>query len=134
MSYTNIGGGNAMNRLKNLREERNIKQLDLAKVINVSQGTLSNWERGIHDPDHKSLVLLTEIFGVTTDYLLGKSSNPTPSGEPSLEEALHLKGVKDAEHIKMIEQIIDMMAKKELSEETAADLFLEKESKGRQIV
>ena len=42
----------------------------------MTQGTLSNWERGIHDPDNEILIILSKKFNVTTDYLLGKSDSP----------------------------------------------------------
>jgi len=70
-----------MNRVKELREREGIRQLDLAKKLNISQGTLSNWERGIHDPDNNSLIQLSEIFNASTDYLLGKTNDPTPANQ-----------------------------------------------------
>jgi len=60
-----------MNRLAHLRKEKNILQIDLAKELNISQGTLSNWERGIHDIDQEYLKILANYFDVTIDYLLG---------------------------------------------------------------
>ena len=67
-----------MNRIKLLREGLNIKQADFAREFNVSQGTLSNWERGVHDPDNESLKKMREKFDKTTDYILGLSDDPTP--------------------------------------------------------
>ena len=58
------------NRIKQLREREGIKQADLASFLNVTQGTLSNWERGVHDPDNEILIILSKKFNVTTDYLL----------------------------------------------------------------
>lgn len=67
------------NRIKYLREKAGLNQYELAEFLNVSQGTLSNWERGIHDIDNDSLIILAKKFEVTTDYLLGTSSSPTAS-------------------------------------------------------
>ena len=64
-----------MNRLKKLREEKNILQADLAKTLNITQGTLSNWERGIHDPDSKSLAILSRLFGCSIDFILSNSQS-----------------------------------------------------------
>lgn len=64
-----------MNRIKALREAREIKQIDLAEKLNISQGTLSNWERGVHDPDNETLLQLADFFNVSIDYLLLKSSS-----------------------------------------------------------
>lgn len=73
-----------MNRIKALRELKGVKQADLAKELNVSQGTLSNWERGVHDPDNASLVELAEYFEVSTDYLLELTDDPVNYEDPSL--------------------------------------------------
>ena len=67
-----------MNRIKELRELKNIKQSDFARELNVSQGTLSNWERGVHDPDTDSLLKISEFFNISVDYILGKSEIPLP--------------------------------------------------------
>ena len=74
-----------MNRIKEIRESHGKKQMDLAKELNVSQGTLSNWERGVHDPDTESLLLLSKKFEVTTDYLLGQSNDPSHTIDPDDE-------------------------------------------------
>ena len=58
------------NRIKQLREREGIKQIDLASFLNVTQGTLSNWERGIHDPDNEILIILSKKFNVTTDHTM----------------------------------------------------------------
>jgi len=47
-----------MNRVKELRKEKGIRQTELAKQLDISQATLSNWERGVHDPGHEELLLL----------------------------------------------------------------------------
>ena len=60
-----------MNRIRMLREEKGVKQIDLAMELNVTQGTLSNWERGVHDPDSDSLRKLSNYFSVPIDYILG---------------------------------------------------------------
>lgn len=67
-----------MNRLKYLREEKNMLQEDLAKVLDVSQKTISNYETGERDMSTETLTKLSEYFNVTTDYLLGKSDIRKP--------------------------------------------------------
>ena len=61
-----------MNRIKQLREQNKMNQSELASFLGVSQGTLSNWERGTHEPDSKSLIMLAQKFNVTVDYILGQ--------------------------------------------------------------
>ncbi|MCL2188350.1 MAG: XRE family transcriptional regulator [Defluviitaleaceae bacterium] len=63
-----------MNRIKSLRESHKMQQRNLAGELQVSQATLSNWERGKHEPDKKSLMQLSEIFNVSIDFILGNTS------------------------------------------------------------
>ncbi len=57
-----------------LRIERNIYQKELAAYLKVSIGTVSNYEKGHHSPDLETLCRIAEFFGVTTDYLLGRTN------------------------------------------------------------
>ena len=59
--------------LASLREERGIYQKELAGILKVSVGTISNYENNIHFPDQETLALIADYFGVTTDYLLGRT-------------------------------------------------------------
>ena len=68
-----------MNRIKEVRQSKGVKQVDLAEELNITQATLSNWERGIHDPDSNSLKFLSDFFKVSIDFLLGKSDSPQPT-------------------------------------------------------
>lgn len=67
-----------MNRLKYLREEKSMLQEDLAKVLEVSQKTISNYETGERDMSTETLTKLSEYFNVSIDYLLGKSNIRNP--------------------------------------------------------
>jgi transcriptional regulator with XRE-family HTH domain len=77
------------NRIRHLREMHNMKQIDLVNNLNVKQSTLSNWERGTRQPDNDHLIAISEIFGVTTDYLLGVSDILTPPPHPTPDEPVH---------------------------------------------
>lgn len=74
-----------MNRIKELRLDRNLFQSDLAKLLNTKPQTVSRYERGDRGLDVETILALCEIFGCTADYLLGRS--PMPSPELSEEEA-----------------------------------------------
>lgn len=65
-----------MNRIKQLREKRGISQVRLSIELGVSQETVSAYENGKHYPSVQSLIKLSEIFGVSCDYILGLSDNP----------------------------------------------------------
>ena len=61
------------NRLKQLREENNLTQLELAQKFNITSQTISQYERGIRTPDFNLLNSITDFFGVSVDYLLGRT-------------------------------------------------------------
>jgi len=60
-------------RLKQLREERDLTRADLASRLNVSYSTISKYETNIRFPDKGTLVGLANFFDVSLDYLLGRS-------------------------------------------------------------
>ena len=61
--------------LSELRQSRGMTQKELAKVLYVSDGTISNYENGVHYPDVEKLMDIADFFNVTTDYLLGRCKN-----------------------------------------------------------
>lgn len=68
-----------MNRIKELRKEKNITQVRLAKCLNIAQPTLSGYETGNFQPDNETLLKIADFFGVTIDYLLGREENKNPT-------------------------------------------------------
>lgn len=59
------------NRIKSLREDRDLRQVDVANATGIDQRSLSNYETGKTNPDSYAIIRLAEFFGVTCDYLLG---------------------------------------------------------------
>lgn len=59
-----------MNRIKELREDRDLRQIDVAMATGIDQKTLSNYETGRTNPDSFAIVKLAKFFNVSTDYLL----------------------------------------------------------------
>ena len=57
--------------IRSLRIENNMSQSALAALLFTSQDTISLWERNKSLPDVKSVIKLTQIFGVSSDYILG---------------------------------------------------------------
>ncbi len=64
-------------RLKELRKKRNITQLKLALDLNMNQNTISRYENGEREADYATLILLADYFGVSIDYLLERTDDPT---------------------------------------------------------
>lgn len=61
------------NRIRDLREDLDLRQIDVAKATGIDQKTLSNYETGKTNPDSFAIIRLAEFFDVTTDYLIGYS-------------------------------------------------------------
>lgn len=59
--------------LKNIRTEKGIGQVELAKQINVSKGIISLWENGFREPKLSNLIALSKYFNVSIDFLAGLS-------------------------------------------------------------
>ncbi len=62
-------------RLKKSRMRRGLTQVQTAKILGIANTALSNYERGERDPDTTLLKRLSELYGVSTDYLLGNNRN-----------------------------------------------------------
>lgn len=81
-----------MNRFRELRIRAGYhSQSDLAKELFVNQTAVSQWERGVTTPSPPILVKLANLYGVTTDYLLGTTdsseiSAPTVSDSGTISE------------------------------------------------
>ena len=62
---------NFSERLKELRTEKGIGQVELAKNLGVSKGIISLWETGLREPKLSNLIAIAKFFNVTIDYLAG---------------------------------------------------------------
>ena len=60
-------------RLKELRKENGLTQIQLAKATNLSDTAISYWENGQRIPNALAIITLAQFFEVTSDYLLGLS-------------------------------------------------------------
>ncbi len=63
-------------RLRQLRTERGLSQIRLAMELSVSQHTISRYETGEREADYATLIRIADFFGVSVDYLLGRTDNP----------------------------------------------------------
>lgn len=60
--------------LTELRREKGVGQKELADYLRLSVGTISNYENNVHSPDLDTLCRIADFFGVTTDFLLGRTA------------------------------------------------------------
>lgn len=63
-------------RIRDLREDRDITQTEMGKILLCSQRVYSNYERGDIDIPTAVLVRLADFYDVSVDYLLGRTDNP----------------------------------------------------------
>lgn len=66
-------------RLKDLRKEKGMTQIELATSLGVSSGTVAMWETGKRKPSFEMLEKLTQVFDKRIDYILGTSDGPVPA-------------------------------------------------------
>ncbi len=63
-------------RTRDLREDNDLTQKEIAKMLNCSQQVYSNYELGQRDIPTDILIKLSKFYNVSTDYILGISDNP----------------------------------------------------------
>ncbi len=63
-------------RIRDLREDRDLRQRQLADYLNCSQQVYSNYELGQRDIPTDILIRLSSFYNVSVDYLLGLTGNP----------------------------------------------------------
>lgn len=103
-----------MNRIKELRLSNAIKQVDFAKMLGVSQATVSGWESEKYQPDRDTLIKIASYFDVSVDYLIGNS--PVKKEKKKGVQIPVLGEVRVGYPMEAVENIIDY---EEIDEETA---------------
>jgi len=88
-------------KLKGLREEHYLRQDQVARLIGVERSSVSLWENDMRQPSYSALVRLANLYGVTTDYLLGRVN----------DRLLDLSGLTATEAA-MISQLVSSMTDK----------------------
>lgn len=63
-------------RIRDLREDRDMTQADVARILQCSQQAYSHYERGSRDIPTDVLIRLPQLYGVSVDYILGLSDCP----------------------------------------------------------
>ena len=67
-----------LERIRGLREDKDLKQEDIAKMLNCTQACYSHYESGKRDIPTDVLQKLADFYGVSVDYLLGRTNNKIP--------------------------------------------------------
>lgn len=79
------------NRIRDLREDLDLRQIDVANATGIDQKTLSNYETGKTNPDSYSLIKLADFFQVTVDYLIGYSNTNIKTSKDILDKLTEIE-------------------------------------------
>ncbi len=63
-------------RLRDLREDKDLKQVQIAEVLGIRQTVYSRYERGFQTIPVEHLLKLADFYQVSTDFILGRTNNP----------------------------------------------------------
>lgn len=108
------------NRIKFLREQKDINQSEFAKILGIANSTLSQYETGQRIPSDEIKLKIANYFKVTIDYLLGNSSESATIESENQDISLIMTNLK--EKLKNYEGV---MFDGEILDETTAKLLLE---------
>ncbi len=103
-----------MKNLRMIRKAHHMTMKELADKIDVSESAISQYENGKRQPSYETLIKLTRIFEVSSDYLLGieaESSEPMSAKERQILEAYKMAKSSDKEHINALIRAIDKLLK-----------------------
>lgn len=100
-------------RISALRKKQGLKQVELAKKLNVSRQIISYYETGARLPNTEYIAALAEILNTTTDFLIGLTSTASTDKD--------LKAVCDSTYIDMLNYIKSHVSKKELLAQLAEE-------------
>jgi transcriptional regulator with XRE-family HTH domain len=65
-------------RLRDMREDNDLKQADIAKILNIKQTTYSKYELGKIIIPIEALIKIADFYKTSVDYLVGRTNNPAP--------------------------------------------------------
>lgn len=87
-------------RLRHLRQNHNMTQPALAKRLQVTKSVISAYETGLRMPAYETLLMISKVFAVSTDYLLGNDIGKT--------KMIDVSGLSDRE-IEAVKMIVDSL-------------------------
>lgn len=74
-----------MKILRDLREDRDLRQIDVSNAVGIDQRTLSNYETGKTNPDSVAISKLCDFYNITADYLLGRENPEQKTSEEIID-------------------------------------------------
>lgn len=99
-------------RLKKLRKDAGLTQVDVAEKLGISQPAYASWERGVKKPTQENLVKIAQVLNVSIDYLVGNSNEEIMNNKLEDIEILFRKnseGLTDEEKSLFRQELIAFM-------------------------
>lgn len=97
-------------RLKELRKQAHLTQVELAKRLGIGQSSYADWERGKKKPTQDNLVKIAQVLNVSVDYLVGNSEEKTDELDNiELLFRMNSKGLTEEEKKVFRKELIDFM-------------------------
>ena len=97
-------------RLKDLRKQAGLTQVDVAEKLGISQPAYASWERGIKKPTQENLVKIAQVLNVSVDYLVGNSEERTDELDNiELLFRMNSKGLTEEEKEIFKKELIEFM-------------------------
>ncbi len=120
-------------RLRKLRKENNLRQKDLAEILNLAQTTIANYEKNARFPNQETLNDIADYFNISLDYLLGRSNQRV---FPDKNNSNALTNILNKEHFidnnKLAKKYFEYILKGQKTK--AIDLILAKIKKEKSII
>ncbi|WP_058301287.1 helix-turn-helix domain-containing protein [Gorillibacterium timonense] len=95
------------NRIARLRAEKELTQGELAEKVSISRASLSHYENDRREPDLDVLAKLADFFGVTLDFLMGRTNEPGRSLDPEVKDFVESLELADESIIQKFQLTID---------------------------
>jgi len=108
-------------RLKILREEKEMSQDELGRVLNVTQQTVNNYENAKRAPNIEMLCKIADFFKVSKDYLLEQSDKS--SSQSKLNNSIEA----NAKQQRLINKLLDLSEDSQVDVEKIIDIFTQKD-------
>lgn len=97
-------------RLKDLRRQAGLTQVDVAEKLGISQPAYASWERGVKKPTQENLVKIAQILNVSMDYLVGNSEEKSDELDNiELLFRMNSKGLTEEEKAVFKKELIEFM-------------------------
>ena len=99
------------NRFRQLREEHGLSQIELGNRLGVTQQSVFAWEHGKTVPQIQTAIMLSQLYNVSLDYLMGLSDDPDPKKPTASDSGLKASTIERVRNLPepVLEKLLDLM-------------------------